>query len=254
MNRSFLVMALCSALLLAGAAVAQDEPTSYSFAEYYECDQNREGFADLLIEHVFGPVYDEYLEAGDLTRWTWLAHGAGGHWRRLLVYTANDLDTLLETRDKMIEEFEAMGDEGREFTSICPRHDDLIWTRVTGSPAPTSTQSPSPKSYSTYYVCDASRQERADEIVEQLIKPAADALVASGKLDGWFWSAHVIGGPFRRLMGHGGQTHAELIAAVNEYNAAAGQANEALANEFSEICNSHVDYLWNVVLPKPDGN
>ena len=142
MSRSFVVMVVCSGLVLAGAAVAHDEATSYSFGEYYECDQNREGFADLLIEHVFGPIYDKHVEAGHLTGWTWLSHNAGGHWRRLQVYTANDLDTLLETRDMMIEEFEAMGDEGREFTAICPRHDDLIWTRVTGSPAPSS-----PKSY-----------------------------------------------------------------------------------------------------------
>ena len=30
------------------------------------------------------------------------------------------------------------------------------------------------------------------------------------------------------------------------------EGNEAMANEFSEICNGHVDYLWNRLLPKAE--
>ncbi len=49
-------------------------------------------------------------------------------------------------------------------------------------------------------------------------------------------------------MTRGGATHAGLTAAVNSYNQAAATTNEAMANEFSEICNGHVDYLWNRLL------
>jgi len=245
------IVSLCIGLCVT-PSLAQDDSTTYIFSEYYICDQNREAFADSITEHALGPIYDKYVAAGDLTGWSLLSHNAGGHWRRLLYYSSTSIDKLLETRAKMIEEFEAMGDETREFTSICPEHDDLVWSSVASSPAAASPPETPPRAaYSTYYICDVTRQERADEIVQQLIGPAADKLVASGELAGWSWNAHVIGGRYRRLMAHRGTSHAGLIAAVTKYNEAASATNEALANEFSEICNSHVDYLWDVVLPKP---
>ena len=51
-----------------------------------------------------------------------------------------------------------------------------------------------PVSYSTYYVCDVTRQERADEIVQQLFTPHITKLMESGQPSGWGWYAHVIGG------------------------------------------------------------
>jgi hypothetical protein len=65
----------------------------------------------------------------------------------------------------------------------------------------------------------------------------------------------VIGGRFRRLMTYSGMSHPELIDAVNTYSAAASAENQAMANEFNQICSSHQDYLWERVLPKPgEGN
>lgn len=250
--RAAAVSAACL-MLSAGFASAQEEQ-NYIFSEYYVCDQNREAFADTIVEHVFSSVYDKHVEFGDLTGWGWLAHNAGGEWRRVLFYTANDLNKLLETRGKMIEEFQAnMADEGREFTSICGDHDDLIWAREAGPTTEQLLANLGTAVYSTYYVCDTSRQERADEIVRQLFTPAINALMGEGgPLKGWGWYSHVIGGRFRRLMTHSGMSHASLIDAVNRYNEAAGSRNEALATEFSQICNAHVDYLWDRVLPAED--
>ena len=247
------VVCLCISLG-AGSALAQEDSTNFIFAEYYVCDPSREGFADLLMEHVFGPVYDKYVEAGDLNNWGWATHNAGGRWRRLGFYTADSLETLLETRAEMIQEFEALEDQGREFDTICPEHDDLIWSSVAGPPPSAGPPAGPGPSYSTYYICDVTRQERADEIVRELLAPEINKLVESGELTGWGWSAHVIGGRFRRLMRHSGASHAGLIAAVNKYNQAASEKNEAMADEFSEICNSHVDYLWDGLLPKADDN
>ena len=244
-------LSLCITLS-ADSALAQDEPTSFLFGEYYGCDQNRETFSDLLVEHSFGPIYDKYVESGDLTNWGWMSHGAGGSWRRLQFYSSDSLDKLLETRQKMIADFQANADQNREFISICPDHDDLIWAQEAGSP-PGGGQGPAQVTYSTYYICDVSKQERADEIVRELFAPAINKLVESGDIAGWTWYSHVIGGRYRRLMTHSGASHAGLIAAVNNYNQAAAAANEGMANEFSEICNGHVDYLWNRVLPKPEG-
>lgn len=245
---------IACAVLCFGSVLAQDEPTTFIFGEYYECDQNREAFADILVEHVFGPVYQKYVDDGRLTGWGWMSHNAGGEWRRVLYYASDDLAKLLETRDEIIEQvFQAeMSEEGREFTGICPGHDDLIWASVAGPSAGQQLQERGPATYSTYYVCDVSKQERADEIVQQLMAPAINKLMESGQIKSWGWHAHVIGGQYRRLMTHNGMSHAALIEAVNTYNDAASQQNAALANEFSQICNSHVDYLWDQVLPKSD--
>ena len=253
---SFAVILVVSATLCLGSASAQDDPTTYIFGEYYSCDQNRELFADILAERVFGPVYQKHVEAGHLTGWGWLGHRVGSKWRRLLFYTANDLKTLLETRDKIIEEFQGkLAEENREFTSICSDHDDLIWASVAEGPTADQLQNLGTMTYSTYYVCDQTRQERADEIVKELLTPAINKLVEAGEIKSWGWYSHVIGGRFRRLMTHSGMSHAALIDAVTKYNQAAAEENEAMADEFTQICNSHVDYLWARLLPKPaEGN
>lgn len=256
MNRicGFTVFAV-ALMLCTSPLLAQEDSTTYLFAEYYSCDQTREAFADIMVEHVFGPVYQKHVDAGRLVGWGWLGHHAGSNWRRILFYSANDLNTLLETRNQIIEQFEdEMAVESSEFTRICPGHDDLIWASVAGPPTAVQLQNFGSESYSTYYICDQSRQDRADEIVEELLAPEINKLMQAGEINTWGWYAHVIGGRFRRLMTHSGTSHAALIEAVNKYNQAAGEANEAMANEFTEICNSHVDYLWNRILPKPAGD
>ncbi|HSR52923.1 MAG TPA: hypothetical protein VLV83_19040 [Acidobacteriota bacterium] len=239
-----------------GSAMGQDDQTTYLFAEYYSCDQNREAFADILVEHILGPVYQKHVDEGNLQGWGWLGHRAGGEWRRVLFYSANDLKKLMETRDEIVGEFQnELAAEGHEFTSICPDHDDLIWASVAGPPIASQLENMGAKTYSTYYICDVSRQERADEIVKELLAPAINELMEAGELNSWGWYEHVIGGRFRRLMTHSGMDHVTLMEAVDKYNQAAGEANEAMSNEFSEICNGHVDYLWDRVLPKPaEGN
>ncbi len=219
------IMAAC-VFVCAGSALAQDE--SYIFGEYYVCDMNREAFADTLVEHVLGPIYQRHVDSGELTAWGWLAHHAGGRWRRLLYTTGNNLDTMLAARDKIIEEQQAeVADEGREFVSICGSHDDLVWSHAAGPPATEMLANAGPVSYSTYYVCDVTKQERADEIVQQLFTPAINSLMGgSGPLSGWGWYAHVIGGRYRRLMTHSGMSHASLFDAGNQDNELAAALRE----------------------------
>lgn len=53
-------------------------------------------------------------------------------------------------------------------------------------------------------------------------------------------------------MTHSGADHAKLIEAVNQYNEQADAKNAAMAEEFSEICGAHVDYLWDRTLTRPE--
>ncbi len=52
--------------------------------------------------------------------------------------------------------------------------------------------------YATYFYCDVTQQDRADEIVEQLDKPAFDAVVAGGGAAAWGWLKHHTGGKWTR--------------------------------------------------------
>ena len=63
-------------------------------------------------------------------------------------------------------------------------------------------EGPSRYTYATYFYCDVTGQERADEIVKSSQAPVYDKLVAEGKMSSWGWLAHHTGGKWRRLQYH----------------------------------------------------
>ncbi len=253
MKRSFCVaLVVLGVLSVANVAMAQDD-SSYVFAVYYVCDQNREGWSDKVTEHFFGPIYDRHVTAGHLSGWGRMAHNAGGEWRRLEYIASNDLDTLLDTRDAIIEEIESdAADAGQELTSICPDHDDYIWQSIEASQPLAAQLAERPAAgYSTYFVCDVARQERVDEIVKQAYAPVLNRLVQEGKLKSWTWFGHVLGGKYRRLLAYTADDHKALLAAVDQYSQQVQKENPDLSAEFSSICNSHTDYLWDTKISRP---
>ena len=101
--------------------------------------------------------------------------------------------------------------------------------------------------YATYFYCDVTRQERADEIVEKLDKPFYDAAVADGSITGWSWLAHHTGGKWRRVQFHQASSIDALLAAQEKIGDAIEAKNKAMSEEAGKICNSHDDYIWKVV-------
>ena len=67
--------------------------------------------------------------------------------------------------------------------------------------------------YATYFYCDTSRQEKADELVMANTAPIWDAAVAHGPVNGWGWIAHHTGGKWRRIQYHTSNSIAGLLAA-----------------------------------------
>lgn len=245
-------LAILFVLCVGNVALAQDDST-YIFGAYYVCDQNREGWSDIVTEQFIGPIYDRHVKEGHLVGWGRMAHNAGGEWRRLEYMVSNDLNTLLDTRDAIIEELLSDATEAsQELTSMCPDHDDYIWQSVVGS-QPLSAQLPErpAATYSTYFVCDVAKQERVDEIVEQAYAPVLNRLVQQGKLKAWSWFAHVLGGKYRRLLTYSADDHKTLIAAVDEYSQQVQNDNPSMSDEFSVICHSHTDYLWDNEISRP---
>jgi hypothetical protein len=242
-------------LLSASPALAQEDATAYIFGEYYLCDQNREAVASMITEHMYGPMLDRHVDAGHLIGWGLLAHNAGGEWRRAVYYASTDLNVLLDTRDALIEEWQSENaDLGREFTSMCPDHDDYIWRSVATSEAVTEQVAGRPEAgYTTYFVCSAGQEARADEIFQETYAPILDRHVSAGHFNSWGWYAHVSGGKYRRILTYDGADHKAILAGIQGMVADVQAEDAGAAEEFSSICHSHDDYMWDIQISRPEG-
>ena len=101
--------------------------------------------------------------------------------------------------------------------------------------------------YVTYFVCTNDRESRADEIISSSFKPHYDQAVEQEQIVSWTWLQHYIGGTWRRAlvvvtsdMEAALETSGALGEIINDQTPEAGRA-------FSEICNSHEDYIWESV-------
>ncbi|MFQ5680267.1 MAG: hypothetical protein ACE5HP_12520 [Gemmatimonadota bacterium] len=251
MKRS-LAIAMAAALGVLGisARAQAQEEGPYLFATYYTCDQNREGFTDQLEEHVFGPRLDTHVEAGHLTSWGWLSHRIGGAWRRVEFMSAPDRATLLQVRNALIEE--GQGDaELRQaqqvFTDICPGHDDYIY-RVAAS---SDSQTGSGVTRATYFECDAATESEADDLLTEAFAPILNRHVGEGAFTNWVWLAHDTGGKIRRVLVFGAADGPTLYAHHDAMLADLRSEAAKELTEFQEICESHVDYQWDVTLSRP---
>jgi hypothetical protein len=240
------------ALLVASSpAVAQETPSTYAMATYYRCSQADAPRADTIVkEHVI-PFLKSEQAAGRISAYGWSEHREGGDWRRLMYVVGTDLGKLADSRDAMTE---ALGKPEHakafeEFTHICGSHNDYIWRSVTGSQSMATTaqnRSSAMTSMSTYFVCNAHEGE-ADAIVKSALAPIMNNLVKNGTINNWGWEEHIFGGVFRRLLIIDGKDEKSLLTNWATMNDAFEKAAPELAQRFTEICDSHSDYIWQLV-------
>ena len=240
--------------LMTGPAAAQPQteeeaPKPFIYATYLICDTFEQWKADAIVAHVFAPAYDAVMADGAIGGWGWMAHHTGGQWRRLLYYTAPTIEALLAVGDKVdakVEERE-QGRAADELGGVCPAHEDYIWRVRAGSPVEGRGEA----GFSVYFICDEAREDRADELFEQTLAPVYDKQLSGGGLTNWGWLEHWVGGKYRRVLTLTGKDHPSLMkardAAIEELLA----KQEAAMEEFTGICNSHADYLWDVETAKP---
>jgi len=98
--------------------------------------------------------------------------------------------------------------------------------------------------YATYFYCDVSRQERADEIVASTGAPVFDAAVEDGTITAWGWMSHHTGGKWRRIRYHVAPSIDQLLETLETLNGKVAEKHAVAQNEFSQICNAHDDYIW----------
>ena len=99
--------------------------------------------------------------------------------------------------------------------------------------------------YTTYFYCDVTRQDEADELFEDVDKPIFEEAVKDGTITGWGYLAHHTGGKWRRAQYYAAGSVVDLLAAQEAI--AERQEEEGDSDEFGEICNAHDDYIWRSV-------
>jgi len=256
MRRSSFSLVLFTALLLSLAAVAgaqEEEPSTFVYATYFECDTSKQEITDEIVEHVWAPAYDAAVEAGTISQWGWLAHHTGGKWRRLLYYAAPSIDALLDAPDAISPGIEkAAPGASQVFGEICNAHEDYIWQVGTGSRgAGLVSQERGKVGTSIYFYCKMSQEERADEIVEESFAPIYNEAVKNGSISSWGWMKHNFGGKWRRIATMTATDTKALFAARNAIFKEINEKAEAASKEFGEICGSHQDYVWNILQETP---
>ncbi|HNP36105.1 MAG TPA: hypothetical protein PKK10_09650 [Woeseiaceae bacterium] len=237
-------------------AVAQEDepPTRFTYATYFNCNAAMQDAVDDMVADDVA-VMDKLVDQGTILGWGWLAHHTGGQWRRVRYSQAGSIEDLLDAQDAIGEALDAAaGNKAaaakatKAFNEACPSHDDYIWSGEIGSQGSKRGAA----SFSVYYVCDVGREDRADEIVKEHFAPIFDKLVKDGSLTTWGWSSHIVGGKYRKLQTMTAASQKSLIKARSAAIAAlyGDDGDNAMGQEFAEICGPHVDYMWDIVHEK----
>jgi hypothetical protein len=249
-----LACALWLALSVPQTAIAQDEePAPVVYGVYFQCEPAAAARASEIILDSWGPIVQAHIDAGQLLAWGSLTHHTGGPWSRAVYIVGADAQTAVSQMDAMGTEWnEADPDAVAEFWEACDEHEDYLWTRqFSSAPAEAlATQRPG-AGMSTYWVCDESREGVADLIAEHVWAEAWNAQVESGLIHSWAWLSHFIGDKYRRLLAVDGANHADLLTARDNAIEWVAANEPGLAGEFSNVCNGHVDYLWNIEASYP---
>ena len=116
---------------------------------------------------------------------------------------------------------------------------------------PTLSQGRPSVAMSTYMVCDFTEEDRASRIVENVFADVYNKHVEEGTISGWGWLEHNIGGQYRRISVIDGPDLSSLLAARGAIFEDLFEENPIALDRFSEICDSHTDYIWDIQISKP---
>ncbi len=249
--RTFLTFVAAALLLpLQGTAQQQTQPVVYSV--YYHCAPDQLARVDSLMGSFWAPLASKQVAAGNATTWGWLKHHTGGVWNRAFYFVSADGDKAFDAVDALnAEAARTNAALARETGRICSTHEDYVWNRIAGNQSPAELAQNRPTGgYSIYYECAPAREDRADAIVTTAFAPTLDQAVTSGGMHSWSWLGHVIGGRYRRLLALDGASPKAMVQAVGTVVSELRTKQPDAYREFSEICDSHRDYVWNITGPQ----
>lgn len=99
----------------------------------------------------------------------------------------------------------------------------------------------------SYLRCSTADETEADFIMNQVFAPIYDRHVEDGGLIGWGWVQHQSGGAWRRIST---MTAEDTPTAWDRWGQIVQEIQDEHPNawhRFNEICDSHDDYIWNLV-------
>ncbi len=242
------ILALALAMSAGTVSAQEEEGGPYAYTTYYYCDVTLQERADEIVEQLDKPIYDAAVDDGTIGSWGWLVHHTGGKWRRAQYHMAPTMEALLASQQKIGDQIEAKNKKlSTEGGKICNAHDDYIWRVVAGTEGSSGPRGKA--GFSTYHICDQSRETQADELVKRVFAPIYDRMVAEGKLVSWGWLEHIVGGEYRRLE----TITATDVPALMKARAALVEAlsDDDLGDTMTDICGSHSDYIWEIKFTKP---
>jgi hypothetical protein len=232
---------------LAASPPADEKEASpiFIYSTYFHCNSATIGNADEAVTKLHQRALNTLLADHTVSSWGWLVRNTGGEWARAQYLTAPSVKAVLDATAKFTVTIDRPKME-IAFLEACGASENYIWHMLAGND-PRGHRGKA--AFSTYYVCDQSRETQADALVKHVLAPIYDKLVADGKLTSWGWAEHIVGGKYRRLGTMTAPTMDALIAAREGIVAAAEHdpANEA----FNSICGSHQDYIWDLVEQGP---
>ncbi len=251
MNSRPSFLAIIGLVVAAGSTPAQ-EAQPVAIAAYYQCDPAREARADTIMRTI-GDIVARQVAAGHVTGWGWLSHQLGGTWRRALYYVGPNRDALLNARTRILQEVNAeQARASREFSQICPTHDDYMWEPIAASTALLDVgRMRASASLSQYYQCDPARLSRADELLRNVIGPFASTQIRNGTINAWSWNARSLGGEYDRLLIMDGLDAKALLNARDGVFKAMRSERDAALREFESICPRRHDYVWGISIAEP---
>lgn len=62
----------------------------------------------------------------------------------------------------------------------------------------------------------------------------------------WNWMRHVAGGEYRRILVIDAADHTSVLEYWNALTDALDEAQPTLAQRFTDICDSHSDFVWDI--------
>jgi hypothetical protein len=240
----FAVTLTCLATGQPAAGQAQENPV-FIYATYFHCSSALVSRADDSVAALFKSELNGMVKEGITSTWGWLAKNTGGEWSRAGYLTGPSLKAVLSAEEALQVRSDSKPPV-KAFEEACNFSEDYIWHVLAGNDARGHR---GPVAWSTYYVCDESREGQADALVKRVLAPIYDKLVADGKLTTWLWAEHIVGGKYRRLATMTAPSRDALIA-VREELVTAGE-HDPLHEVMTSTCGSHQDYIWEVKAQGP---
>ena len=200
------------------------------------------------------PHYDAAVEAGEILSWSWLSHFVGGEWRRVLLLTSPDLESLLASAGALGEAIlQSTPQSGRDFTEVCGKHTDYIWESAPDVGGTQAGIERGPAGFSTYYACDLNREDEADELMRTAYWPRLRHLRRRrGAIDVGPGSNTTLAVSIGVCLSLTANDHVTMLKTREAIGNELRQGRVARRHaQLNDICPQREDYMWDIQIETP---